>query len=86
MAGQADRFPSWRQSYDYGAAVTPADGTLLATCPRALMATTTAGVVTVVTKGGSTITIYLPLGVAVPVRVKTVNASGAVAAGIVALW
>jgi hypothetical protein len=72
--------------YVHGAAVTLHDSNELATLPRALMATTTAGVVTVITIGGETIPIYLPLGICVPVRAKVVKAAGAVAAGVVALW
>ena len=41
------------------------------------MATTTAGKVTVVSSGGETFDVYLPLGVAVKVRAKIVKASGA---------
>lgn len=86
MAGQLDLTPGWRASYDHGAAVTLHDTNLLATIPRALMATTTAGIVTVVSKGGETFNIYLPLGVAVPVRAKIVKSTGATAVGVVALW
>jgi hypothetical protein len=72
--------------YTRGTNLTLHDSNELATLPRALMATTTAGVVTVITIGGDTITIYLPLGICVPVRAKVVKATGAVAAGVVALW
>lgn len=72
--------------YIHGADLTLNDATELTVIPTALMATTTAGKVTVVTQGGDTCTLYLPLGVAVPVRAKIVKATGAVAAGVTALW
>lgn len=71
--------------YTKGAAITPHDTNELAVLPRALMAFTTAGTVPVTTSGGSDITIYLPLGVPVPVRAKVVK-TGGTAVGIVALW
>lgn len=72
--------------YVHGLDVTPSDTVELAVLPFALMATTTAGKVTVVTAAGDTCTIYLPLGVAVKVRARLVKAAGVVAAGITALW
>ncbi len=86
MAAQDDPFPGFRSAYEHGADITLNDATILTTLPRALMATTTAGKVTVVSKGGETFTIYLPLGVPVPVRAKIVKSTGATAAGVTALW
>jgi hypothetical protein len=78
--------PSPDGPYSHGAAVTLNDVNELATLPFALMATTTAGKVTIVSAGGETFDVYLPLGVAVKVRAKIVKATGATAAGVVALW
>lgn len=72
--------------YQHGADLTPNDTVELAVYSSALMATTTAGKVTVVSVGGETFNVYLPLGVAVPVRAKIVKAAGLTAAGITALW
>jgi len=86
MAAQDDLFPGYRSSFEHGANITLNDVNILATLPRALMATTTAGKVTVISKGGETFDIYLPLGVPVFVRAKVVKAAGATAAGVTALW
>lgn len=72
--------------YQHGADITPHDTNELAVLPFALMATTTAGKVTVVTAAGDTCSIYLPLGVIVKVRARVVKATGATAAGVTALW
>lgn len=72
--------------YQHGADITLHDTSELAVLPFALMATTTAGKVTVITAGGDTCSIYLPLGVAVQVRARVVKATGATAAGVTALW
>lgn len=78
--------PSPDGPYPHGANITPHDTNELTVLPFALMATTTAGKVTVVGAGGETFDVYLPLGVAVKVRAKIVKATGAAAAGITALW
>ena len=86
----ADIFASTQRSpegpYWDGAPITLHDTNLLTQTSSALMATVTAGLVTVVGAGGSTFNVYLPLGIAVPVRAVTVKATGATAAGVVALW
>lgn len=78
--------PSPDGPYPHGADVTLHDTNELAYISSALMATTTAGKVTVVTACGDTCNIYLPLGVAVKVRARIVKAAGATAAGVTALW
>lgn len=78
--------PSPDGPYIHGANITPHDTNELTTLPFALMATVTAGKITVVTAGGETVDLYLPLGVAVKVRAKIVKATAAVAAGVTALW
>lgn len=78
--------PSPDGPYIHGANLTLHDTNELVTLPFALMATTTAGKVTVVSAGGETFDVYLPLGVAVKVRAKIVKATGATAAGVTALW
>ena len=70
----------------YGANITPHDTNELAFITRGLSAKTTAGLVTVVTKGGSTVEIYLGLGVVFPIRARIVKNAGLTAAGIVAIW
>lgn len=77
--------PSPDGPYPNGANITPHDTNELAIIPFALMATTTAGKVTVVGAGGLTFDVYLPLGVPVKVRAKIVK-TGGTAAGITALW
>lgn len=75
--------------YRKSVAITPHDTNELAVLPRALMARTTAGIVEVVLADDPTtnvVTIYLPLGVPVPVRARIVRSANIVAAGIVALW
>lgn len=72
--------------YQHGADLTLSDSVELTVYSNALMATTTAGKVTVVSTGGETFNVYLPLGVAVQVRAKIVKATGATAAGVTALW
>lgn len=78
--------PSPDGPYNHGANLTLHDTDELSIIPFALMATTTAGKVTIVSAGGETFDIYLPLGVAVKVRAKIVKTTGAVAAGVTALW
>jgi hypothetical protein len=78
--------PSSDGPYANGVDVTLHDTDELAIIPFALMATTTAGKVTVVSATGLTFNVYLPLGVAVKVRAKIVKATGATAAGVTALW
>lgn len=72
--------------YTHGADITLHDTNELAVLPRALMATTTAGKVTVILASGDTCVIYLPLGVAVACRARVVKSTSAVAAGVTALW
>jgi hypothetical protein len=73
--------------YENAVAVAPNDANDLQTCPRALLATTTAGTVAVHMKGQSAVvTLYLALGIPLTVRVDRVLSTGTVAAGIVALW
>lgn len=72
--------------YQHGADLTLNDTAELAIYSSALMATTTAGKVTVVSVGGETFNVYLPLGVAVPVRAKIVKSTNATAQGVTALW
>ncbi len=78
--------PSPDGPYTHGANLTLHDTNELAVIPYALMATTTAGKVTVVTAAGDTCDIYLPLGVAVKVRARIVKSTNAVAVGVTALW
>lgn len=70
----------------HAATITPHDTNELAFVSRGLMAITTAGIITVVTLAGDTVTVYLPLGVVVPIRVRIIKSTSAVAAGIVSLW
>ena len=72
--------------YANGADVTLHDTNELTVVSRALMATTTAGKVTVVLVSGDTCNVYLPLGVAVKVRARIVKSTSATAAGVTALW
>ncbi len=72
--------------YQHGADLTLSDTAELTPYSNALMATTTAGKVTVVSVGGETFNVYLPLGVEVHVRAKIVKAAGATAAGVTSLW
>ncbi len=65
-------------------AVTPDDGADLPIFSRALAATT-AGLVRVTTVGGDTGDIFLNAGVAFPIRVQRVWATGTTAGGIVGL-
>lgn len=82
----APLLPTPAGPYTHGANLTLSDTVELTVIPTALMATTTAGKVTVVSIGGDTFDVYLPLGVAVKVRAKIVKAAGAAAAGVTALW
>lgn len=67
------------------AAITPSDATDLGTVPRALYATG-AGTVSVVMRGGATVTLPMLAGVPLPVRVTRVRATGTTATGIVGVW
>lgn len=78
--------PSPDGPYSRGAAVTPHDTNDLAVLPMALIAYTTAGTAAIVTAGGDTVSIYLPLGVIVKVRARIVKSTGTAAVGITALW
>lgn len=66
-------------------AVTPDDASDLATVSRALNVGT-AGDVQVTMLGGETVTLTLAAGIAFPVRVSRVWATGTTASGIVALF
>jgi hypothetical protein len=85
-----DNFPTHLLGLDspaeHGAAITPHDTNELAFITRGLTAKTTAGLVTVITKGNDTVEIYLPLGVVIPIRAKVVKNTGLTAAGVVAFW
>lgn len=66
-------------------AVTPDDGADLPFASRALNAAGE-GAVRVTTVGGDTGTVYLAAGIAFPLRVRRVWATGTTATGIVALF
>ena len=69
-----------------GAAVTPNDSTDLTTTPRALWVGG-AGNVSLVTLGGTTLTITgIPAGTLLPIRVTRVRSTSTTATAIVALW
>ncbi len=67
------------------AAITPDDAADLAQCTRALNVAVS-GTVRVTTVGGDTGDLYIAAGVAFPVRVQRVHATGTTATGIRGLW
>lgn len=75
-------------TYYDGAAITASDGTDDPAGPfAALQATTAAGTASVIFTGGSSsaVTVYLPLGVIVPVAVRRVRSTGTTATGVTGL-
>lgn len=84
----ADKFSSHTESLNSPpstlTAVTPDDATDLTVASRALNVAQS-GAVRVTTVGGSTVTISIAAGVAFPIRVQRVWATGTTASGIVAM-
>lgn len=68
----------------HAANVVPSDSTDLATVPRALLIGV-AGDLAIITKGGETLTIPVPVGL-LPLSVTRVKSTGTTADDIVALW
>lgn len=66
--------------------VTPSDTALIEPTPDSITAYTTAGVITIQGDDGVNATVYLALGVPFPCRPRRILATGAVAAGITALY
>ncbi|TCP43925.1 spike base protein, RCAP_Rcc01079 family [Rhodovulum marinum] len=85
----SDRFQSHAAGLEspgaFLAAVTPDDEADLATASRALCVAQS-GEVRATTVGGTTETVYIAAGVAFPIRVARVWATGTTAAGIVSIW
>jgi hypothetical protein len=69
-------------TYDDAQAITPSD-TVNCGPFVALQATTSAGIAQVTTQRGTTVEVYLPLGVIVPIAVTRVWSTHLAAAGIV---
>jgi hypothetical protein len=69
----------------FAAEVTPNDGADLPR-PVAAITCTAAGLISVVTSGGDTVTLYCDAGGVLPVVVNRVRATGTDATGIVALY
>lgn len=65
--------------------IAPSDSTDLAQVTRALNVAA-AGLVRVRTVGGDTADVYVAAGVAFPIRVRRVHATGTTATGIRGLW
>lgn len=80
-----DRVIPLNEPYSHAVDVTPDDDNDLAIASRALHVITTAGLVDVTTLGGDSISLYIPLGGVIDVRVKRVLESST-AVGIVSLW
>jgi len=68
------------------APVTPHDTNALALLPKQIVASTTAGNVSVVGDDGTTATFYLAKGVPLAIRPNIIKSTGTTAAGIVALY
>lgn len=86
----ADAFPHHGSGLEspasYAAAITPNDSTDLSDVPRALYCTGDGTVRVTMRGGGSAVDLPMIAGVALPVRVSRVWATGTTATGIVGVW